>query len=60
MLKHKDRIPKMGRNARNYAEQELNADVYYGQLMKIYQKAAEKVLQGKSKYSFASMQIHLS
>jgi len=60
MLKHKDRIPKMGRNGRNYVEQELNADVYYGQLMKIYQKAAEKVLQGKSKYSFASMQIHLS
>jgi glycosyltransferase involved in cell wall biosynthesis len=42
MLENKDRISQMGKNARILVEKELNAEVHYRNLMKIYQKAAGK------------------
>ncbi|MCP4117805.1 MAG: glycosyltransferase family 4 protein [Desulfobacteraceae bacterium] len=39
MLKYKARIPEMGKNARKFAAQELNAEVHYRQLIEIYSKA---------------------
>lgn len=42
MFENKDKIPEMGRNARNYVEQELNTEIHYRKLMDIYAKAAEK------------------
>jgi glycosyltransferase involved in cell wall biosynthesis len=42
MLDNKDRIPEMGQAARQYVEQELNSDVHYRNLMKIYEQAMAK------------------
>jgi glycosyltransferase involved in cell wall biosynthesis len=42
MLKDKDRISEMGRNARAFVEKELNAVVHYRNLMKIYERAMIK------------------
>ncbi len=42
MIKSDDLIFDMGRNARKYAEQKLNADIHYKKLMKIYEKALNK------------------
>lgn len=37
LLKDKERIEFMGRNARKFVETELNTDLHYEKLMKIYQ-----------------------
>lgn len=37
MVKHKELIPQMGQNARNFVEKELNTDTHYQKLLKIYQ-----------------------
>lgn len=42
MLRYRNRIPEMGKNARRYVENELNSDVHYKKLMDLYQLAAEK------------------
>lgn len=42
MLENKDRISEMGRKARALVEQELNAEVHYRNLMKIYEQAMIK------------------
>jgi glycosyltransferase involved in cell wall biosynthesis len=42
MINDKDKISEMGKRARKLVEQELNADVYYQNLMKIYKIALEK------------------
>lgn len=42
MLSNRERIITMGEKARAYVEQEMNADVYYERLMKIYQMAMKK------------------
>ena len=42
LLEHNDRLEKMGRTAREYVERHLNSDVYYTQLMNIYERAAAK------------------
>ncbi|MCF6247409.1 MAG: glycosyltransferase family 4 protein [Desulfobacula sp.] len=36
MLENKDKIPEMGRNARAFVEQKLNAEAHYKRLMEIY------------------------
>ena len=42
MLENKTKIPEMGKNARSLVERELNAEVYYHNLMEIYDRAAIK------------------
>ena len=42
LLRKRDRISEMGKNARKYVTQELNADIHYKKLMGIYQLAAKK------------------
>jgi len=42
LLEHKDRIPEMGRNARDYVARELNSEVHYRKLMELYAYAAKK------------------
>ena len=42
MLKNNKKIPEMGGKAREYVEQELNSDIHYSRLIKIYKKAIEK------------------
>ena len=42
MLKNKKKIPEMGKNARSLVERELNAELYYHNLMEIYDRAAIK------------------
>ena len=42
MLGHANRIPEMGKKARKYVENELNADVHYQKLMGLYQLAKKK------------------
>jgi glycosyltransferase involved in cell wall biosynthesis len=44
-LANKDRISEMGKNARILVEQELNAEVYYRNLMQIYEQAGNKQFQ---------------
>ncbi len=46
LLEHKDRLEKMGRTAREYVEQHLNSDIYYTQLMNIYERVAAKSATG--------------
>ena len=50
MLENKEKIPEMGKNARSLVERELNAEVYYHNLMAIYQKATEKAAKPKGSY----------
>ncbi|MBA3009846.1 MAG: glycosyltransferase, partial [Proteobacteria bacterium] len=40
MLENKEKIPEMGKNARSLVERELNAELYYHNLMEIYDRAA--------------------
>jgi glycosyltransferase involved in cell wall biosynthesis len=42
MLGSSDKIPEMGKNARNYVEHELNSEIHYRNLMGLYRRAAEK------------------
>lgn len=42
ILENKDKIPAMGKKARNYVENALNAEVHYQKLMRIYRLAMEK------------------
>jgi glycosyltransferase involved in cell wall biosynthesis len=42
MLENDNKISEMGRNARQYVEQELNSEVHYQRLMDIYKQAAQK------------------
>ena len=42
MLKNFEKIPEMGRNARNYVEEELNSELYYKRLIDIYNFALLK------------------
>lgn len=42
LLEHKDKIPEMGRNARDYVARELNSEVHYRKLMELYEYAAKK------------------
>ncbi|MBF0232962.1 MAG: glycosyltransferase family 4 protein [Desulfamplus sp.] len=44
MLDNKDRIPEMGQTARQYVERDLNSDVHYRNLMKIYELAMNKAV----------------
>jgi len=39
LIKHPDMIQRMGRNARNLVEKELNDEVHYNKLIKIYKMA---------------------
>jgi len=39
LLENEDKIPQMGKAARQFVEQNLNSDVYYDNLLKIYEYA---------------------
>lgn len=43
MLKNRNQILEMGRHARLYVENKLNSEIYYQNLMTIYQRAARNV-----------------
>jgi glycosyltransferase involved in cell wall biosynthesis len=42
MIANKDRIPEMGKKARDFVSRELNSDVHYRQLIEIYEQAARR------------------
>ena len=42
MLDNSDKIPEMGKAAREYVEQELNSETHYERLMEIYGRATKK------------------
>jgi glycosyltransferase involved in cell wall biosynthesis len=42
MNDNRDKISQMGKNARKLVEQNLNADIHYQNLIKIYKKALKK------------------
>ena len=42
MLGNPSKVHRMGRNARSFVEQELNADKHYEGLMRVYDQAIER------------------
>ena len=48
VLNNKDLIPEMGKKARKFVEKELNPEIHYAKLMKIYQSAINKTHRKKN------------
>lgn len=45
MLQNRERLQEMGKKAREFVEKELNPEMHYEKLMKIYEKLANKMMK---------------